>query len=200
MAVSLEEHRLVLLRHAGTEWSATGQHTGRTEVELTDVGREQAAAAAAVLDGLRLVDPLIISSPRRRARDTAELAGLKIDELSEELVEWDYGRYEGFTTPQIRETVPGWLIWTQGAAGGESVEQVSQRADRALTLALQHLPVRDVVFVGHGHFSRAVIARWLELPLPEGIRFGMTPASVAVCSFEHGVRQLAALGLTGYRS
>lgn len=189
----------MLLRHAGTEWSKTGQHTGRTEVELTDVGRRQAATAAAVFDGLNLTDPLVISSPRQRAQATAELAGLKVDELSEELTEWDYGRYEGLTTPQIRESVPGWLIWAQGAADGESVEQVSQRADRAVALALQHLAIRDVVFVGHGHFSRAVITRWLELPLAEGIRFGMAPASIAICGFEHGLRQLAALGLTGYR-
>lgn len=189
----------MLLRHAGTEWSVTGQHTGRTELNLTDIGRRQAASAAVVFDGLTLDDPVVISSPRRRALATAELAGLRVDELSEELAEWDYGRYEGLTTPHIRQSEPGWLIWTHGGADGESVAQVSERADRAIALALPHLASRDVVFVGHGHFSRAVITRWLELPLHDGVRFGMPPASIAICGFEHGVRQLAALGLTGYR-
>lgn len=189
----------MLLRHAGTEWSVTGQHTGRTELELTDIGRQQAASAADVIDGLNLDDPLVISSPRRRARVTAELAGLKIDQLSEDLAEWDYGSYEGLTTGHIRESEPDWLIWTHGSADGESVDQVSERADHAIATALQQLTLRDVVFVGHGHFSRAVITRWLEQPLNQGVRFGMPPASVAICGFEHGVRQLAALGLTGYQ-
>ena len=94
--------------------------------------------------------------------------------------------------------MPGWLIWTHGGKGGESVEEVSERADRAVALALRHMESRDVVFVGHGHFSRAVITRWIELPLSEGIRFAMAAASIAVCGFEHGARQLSALGLTGY--
>jgi probable phosphoglycerate mutase len=193
------ERRLLLLRHGETEWTKTGQHTGRTELELTETGRQEAAAASAALDGLNLDQPLVVSSPRRRARVTAELDGLEIDEVSEDLAEWDYGSYEGMTTPQIREPEPGWLVWTHGCAGGENVKQVSDRADRVVALALQHLRSRDVVFVGHGHFSRAVIARWLELPLAEGARFAMTAASIAVCGFEHGVRQLAALGLTAPR-
>ncbi len=195
--MGLEDHRLLLLRHGETEWSKSGQHTGRTELELTDTGRQQAVATATALADLKLNDPLVISSPRRRAQFTAELDGLRIDETSEDLAEWDYGSYEGLTTLQIRESEPGWLVWTHGCAGAENVKQVSDRADRAVALALRHLPSRDVVFVGHGHFSRAVITRWLELPLAEGARFGMTAASIAVCGFEHGVRQLAALGLTG---
>jgi probable phosphoglycerate mutase len=113
------------------------------------------------------------------------------------LAEWDYGSYEGLTTEQIHETVPDWLVWTHGCPGGESVAQVSERADRAVAMALRHMESRDVVFVGHGHFSRAVITRWVELPLVEGRRFGMSTASIAICGFEHGARQLAALGLTG---
>ena len=140
----------------------------------------------------------MISSPRRRALDTAALAGLAVDEVSDVLVEWDYGDYEGRTTTQIRESDPEWLVWTHGCPGGESVEDVSARADRAVELALGHLESRDVIFVGHGHFSRAVIARWAELPLSEGIRFAMVAASIAVCGWEHGVRQISALALTGY--
>jgi broad specificity phosphatase PhoE len=195
--MGLHDHRLVLLRHGETEWSKSGQHTGRSEIELTDVGRTQAKLAGSVIDELNLVDPLVISSPRKRARDTAELAGLTVDEVSPMLAEWDYGSYEGLTTEQIHETVPDWTVWTYGCPDGETVAQVSDRADVAVARALGNMESRDVVFVGHGHFSRAVITRWVELPLEEGIRFGMITASIAVCGFEHGVQQLRALGLTG---
>ncbi len=195
--MGLHNHRLVLLRHGETEWSKSGQHTGRTEVELTEAGRRQAKLAGGVLGELELVDPLVISSPRQRSLTTAQLAGLSVDEVSELLAEWDYGSYEGLTTEQIQETVPDWLVWTHGCPGGETVEEVSERADAAVATALEHMESRDVVFVSHGHFSRAVITRWVELPLVEGSRFGMITASIAVCGFEHGVRQLQALGLTG---
>ncbi|MGV0676022.1 acid phosphatase [Mycolicibacterium fortuitum] len=191
-------HRLILLRHGETEWSATGRHTGRTEQDLTETGREQAVLARPALAELQLTDPLVVSSPRRRALDTAELAGLHVDEVNPVLSEWDYGEYEGLTTPQIRESVPDWLVWTHGCPGGESLDEVAARADRAVALALEHLPGRDVVFVGHGHFSRAMLTRWVELRVAEGIRLSMVPASLAVCGFEHGVRQITALGLTGH--
>jgi broad specificity phosphatase PhoE len=195
--MGLHNHRLLLLRHGETEWSLSGQHTGSTEIDLTENGRTQAKLAGGVLSGLNLVDPLVISSPRQRALVTGELAGLAVDEISPLLAEWDYGEYEGVTTEKIRESVPDWLIWTHGCPGGESVAQVSERADRAIALALEHLGSRDVLFVSHGHFSRAVITRWVELPLVEGSRFGMRTASIAMCGFEHGIRQLLALGLTG---
>jgi broad specificity phosphatase PhoE len=188
-------HRLVLLRHGETEWSLSGQHTGVTDLDLTDHGREQAVAAGPALAELHLDDPKVISSPRRRAVETAELAGLIVDEKSELLAEWDYGTYEGVTSKEIHKTDPDWSIWTHGGPEGESVAQVSERADRAVALALDLMQSRDVVFVGHGHFSRAVITRWVQLPLVEGSRFGMGPASVAVGGFEHGIRQVTALGL-----
>lgn len=196
--MTLQQHRLLLLRHGETEWSKSGQHTSRTDLELTETGRERAKLTVEAIADLDLVDPLVLSSPRKRALDTAELAGLNVDEVTPLLAEWDYGEYEGLTTPQIRETVPDWLVWTHGCPGGESVEQVRDRADRAIAHALDLMESRDVLFVGHGHFSRAVITRWVELPLHEGIRFGMAAASIAVCGFEHGARQLKALGLTGY--
>ena len=196
VGMGLHNHRLVLLRHGETEWSKSGQHTGRTDLELTDTGRVQAELAGRVLRELELADPLVISSPRIRALTTARLAGLVVDEVSSLLAEWDYGSYEGLTTPQIQESVPDWLVWTHGCPGGESVAQVSARADRAVALALAHMDSRDVVFVGHSHFSRSVITRWVELPLVEGTRFWMLAGSIAVCGFEHGLRQLAALGLT----
>jgi probable phosphoglycerate mutase len=130
---------------------------------------------------------------------TAELAGLSVDEVSPLLAEWDYGEYEGLTTKEIRQQVPDWLVWTHGSPGGESLQQVSDRADQAIAFALEQMESRDVLFVGHGHFSRAVITRWVELPVSEGIRFAMVAASIAVCGFEHGARQLSALGLTGHR-
>ncbi|MBS4729082.1 acid phosphatase [Mycobacterium sp. SM1] len=192
-----KNHRLLLLRHGETEWSQSGRHTGRTELELTDRGRKRAQAAATTLNRLRLDHPVVICSPRRRALVTAELAGLRVDEITELIAEWDYGAYEGLTTEQVRESVPDWLVWTHGCPDGESVAQVRDRADAAIELASRHLATRDVVFVGHGHFSRAVIARWLQLALSEGLRFGMAAGSIAVCGFEHGAHQLAALGLTG---
>jgi probable phosphoglycerate mutase len=195
---SAPSHRLVLLRHGETEWSRLGRHTGRTDLELTDLGRERAKQAAQALADLELDNPLVVSSPRHRALDTAALAGLTVDDVDAVLAEWDYGDYEGLTTPQIRTEVPDWLVWTHGCPGGESVQQVSDRADEAIAYALGQLADRDVVFVGHGHFSRAVITRWVELPLSEGIRFAMAAASIAVCGHEHGVRQLRGLALTGY--
>jgi broad specificity phosphatase PhoE len=199
VSVSVLQHRLLLLRHGETEWSRSGQHTSHTDLELTETGRERAKMAAEALAELEMVDPLVISSPLRRAQHTAELAGLTVNEVSPLLQEWDYGKYEGLTTPQIRETVPDWLIWTHGAEGGESIAAVTQRADGAVELALKHMASRDVVFVGHAHFSRSVIARWVELPVPNGIRFAMAPASIAVLGFEHATRQIIAQGLTGHR-
>jgi broad specificity phosphatase PhoE len=195
--VTIEHHRLLLVRHGETEWSRDGKHTSRTDLDLTETGRKRAELLGEALGELDLQDPWVVSSPRRRAKLTAELAGLTIDEVSPLLAEWDYGVYEGLTTAEIRKSVPDWLVWTHGCEGGESVEQVWKRADQAVQLALNHMDSRDVVFIGHGHFSRAVITRWVELPLPEGARFAMTAASVAVCGFEHGGRQLTALGLTG---
>lgn len=196
--MTIERHRLFLLRHGETEWSANGRHTGTTDLELTDVGRDQARLATEALATLQLTDPLVLSSPRRRALVTAELAGLTVSKITPLLAEWDYGDYEGLTTPQIRETVSGWTVWTHGSPGGESVSDVTVRADRAVALALSHIGSRDIVFVGHGHFSRSILMRWMEMPVSDGIRVSMAPASIAVCGFEHGMRQIAALGLTGH--
>ena len=196
MSVSVGNHRLILLRHGETEWSRDRKHTSRTDLDLTENGRRQAKLAGLTLDHLALENPLVISSPRRRALATAELAGLTVDEVSPLLVEWDYGDYEGLTTHEIRTDTPGWLLWTYGCPGGESVDQVSMRADQAVAYALDRMPDRDVVFVSHCHFSRSVITRWVEQPLREGARYGYATAAVAVCGFEYGLRQLSALGLT----
>ena len=125
--MSVEQHRLLLLRHGETEWSLSGRHTGRTELGLTETGREQAKLAADALDVLSLDNPLVVSSPRQRALVTAELAGLTVDDVSPLLAEWDYGDYEGLTTPEIRQTVPDWLVWTYGCPGGESTQQANEK-------------------------------------------------------------------------
>jgi len=197
--VSVGTHRLILFRHGETEWSRDRKHTSTTDLDLTEVGREQARLAANTLAGLGLDNPLVLSSPRRRALATAELAGLAVDEVSPLLAEWDYGDFEGMTTHDIRTTTPGWLLWTYGCPGGESVDQVSMRADQAVAYALDHMADRDVVFVSHGHFSRSVRTRWVEQPLREGARYGFGTASVAICGFEYGLRQLAGLGITSHR-
>jgi broad specificity phosphatase PhoE len=198
IGVALLQHRLLLLRHGETEWSRSGQHTSRTELDLTEDGREQAKAAGETLANLQLDNLYVISSPRKRALITAELAGVTVDEVNPLISEWDYGDYEGKTTEEIRKTVPDWLVWTHGCPGGETVAQVCERADRAIAMAFGHMETRDVLLVGHGHFSRAVLTRWIEQPLYEGIRVAMVASSIAVCGFEHNVRQISGLGITGY--
>lgn len=188
------EPRVVLMRHGETAWSLSGQHTGRTDVPLTPAGREQARDARSVLERLGLVDPLVLASTRARARDTAQLAGLGRPEITELLVEWDYGDYEGLTTSEIRRTEPGWTVWTHPCPGGERADSVQVRADAVLNRAAD--AGRDVVLVGHGHFSRALLARWVGMPVTEGIHFSMSPAGVSVLGHEHGRRQIASMNVT----
>ncbi len=182
--------RVVLLRHGQTEWATSGRHTGTTDVPLTDVGERQAAAAGELVGELGLRDPLIVSSPRTRALRTAQLAGLTVEREWDALSEWDYGDYEGKTSAEIQRTVPHWTVWTHPCPGGESVEQVGARADLVLSVILPALGERDVVLVGHGHFSRALLTRWLELPVSEGKRFALSPAAYSVLGFEHSFRQV----------
>ncbi|MEV5652065.1 acid phosphatase [Nocardia sp. NPDC052254] len=195
MSASDRNHRLVLLRHGETAWSAAHRHTGRTDIALTDRGEEQARAAASVLTGLDLSDPLVLTSPRKRAVRTAELAGLPTAHVDDDLVEWDYGDYEGLTTPQIRETAPGWTIFTGAVPGGESLTAVSARADRVLESVESALRTRDVVLVGHGHFSRVLIARWAEFPAREGRRFFLSTAAISILGHDHQARTILAHNL-----
>jgi broad specificity phosphatase PhoE len=189
--------RLFLLRHGETEWSRTGRHTGRTDVPLTERGRGLAKAAGVLLRELRGDDPpaLVLTSPRSRARDTAELAGLTVNGVDERLVEWDYGDYEGRTTPEIRESVPGWTVWTHPSPGGETAAQVAARADGLLADVRAALSEGDAVLVGHGHFSRVLVARWVGLGAPDGVRFAMEAAAVAVLGHERGVPRIDQLNL-----
>jgi broad specificity phosphatase PhoE len=190
--------RVLLLRHGETEWSANGQHTSRTDVPLTDRGRtlarETAELGRLLLGGRR--PALVLTSPKARARETAELAGLHPDRVDDRLVEWDYGEYEGRTTAEIREERPGWAIWEHGAPGGETPEQVGARADDLLASVAPELDRGDVVLVGHGHFSRVLLARWIDLAVREGARFLMDAPAWAVLAHEHGdVRCLSHVNL-----
>ncbi|MEV4245181.1 histidine phosphatase family protein [Streptosporangium canum] len=164
-------NEMILLRHGETEWSRDGRHTGRTDLPLTDKGDSQARALAPLVKG-RTFD-LTLVSPALRARRTAELAGLTDYETDPDLWEWDYGGYEGITTPDIRETRPGWFLWRDGVIPGdaehpgESAREVGARADRVIARA--RAVDGDVVLVAHGHFLRVLCARWLGL-LPENGR------------------------------
>jgi probable phosphoglycerate mutase len=183
--------RVYLLRHGETEWSLSGRHTGRTDIPLTDRGRELAVEAGRLVPDLRDTPPaLVLTSPRSRARDTARLAGLHVDDVDDRLAEWDYGEYEGRTTPEIRETVPGWTVWTHPCPGGETADDVGKRADDLIAHVTDALGQGDVVLVGHGHFSRVLVARWIGLPATEGVRFAMGAASWAVLGHERGVPRL----------
>lgn len=188
-------HELFLLRHGQTEWSANGRHTGRTDIPLTAAGENQARAAGRTVAGLCTRPALVLSSPRQRAVRTAVLAGLVIDETTEELAEWDYGEYEGLTTGQIRGDAPGWTVWSQPIPGGETAEQIAARADKVLQRVRETLADGDVILVGHGHFGRVLIARWLGLPATAGVHFGLDPAGVAVLGDERGVPKIQHLNI-----
>lgn len=181
---------LVLLRHGATEWSASGKHTGRTDVPLTLLGEQQAQRMSGLLADRSFV--LVLASPLRRAQETAKLAGLQHVETDANLVEWDYGGYEGLTTTQIRALLPGWSLWRDGVPAGadgqpgESAADVGQRADRVLARVLPVLGRGDVALVSHGHFLRVLAARWLSLPPTGGALLALDTGSVSVLGFEHG--------------
>jgi broad specificity phosphatase PhoE len=179
-----DDAQLWLLRHGETEWSASGQHTGRTDVPLTEHGREQAVAMRSLLDGVR--PALVLCSPSARARDTAHLAGFDDVQIDDRLVEWDYGDYEGLTTEQIRERDPQWDLFTHGVPNGETAAQVSARADEVLTRAVEALPDGPVVLVGHGHFSRSLAARWIGLPVTGGAHLMLSTAAPSLLGMYHG--------------
>jgi probable phosphoglycerate mutase len=184
---------LYVLRHGVTEWAASGRHTGITDVPLTVAGEQQARRAGLVLSQLRgtnMPPTLVLCSPRQRALRTAELAGLTVDEVTEELAEWNYGDYEGLTTEQVREKVPNWTVWTHPIPHGEGAEDVGKRATKLLDRVASAMREGDVILVGHGHFSRVLVSRWLELSASDGVRFGLDPAGTTVLGSERGERQV----------
>ncbi|MBF4604499.1 MULTISPECIES: histidine phosphatase family protein [Curtobacterium] len=180
---------LVLVRHGETEWSKSGQHTGRTDIPLTDNGVEQAKRAGRYLADRSFA--LALSSPLQRARDTAHLIGVD-PELDEDLYEWDYGAYEGLTTPQIKVLRHGpWDLWTDGVPAGdtpgENAAEVRVRVERILNRARPVLAEgQDAVFIAHGHVLRALGAAWIRLAPQDGAVLKLGTASVSVLGYEHG--------------
>ncbi|MFC4051235.1 histidine phosphatase family protein [Actinomadura syzygii] len=181
---------LILLRHGETEWSRARRHTGRTDLPLTERGEEQARALRGALRGRRIVRT--VASPAERALRTAELAGLRVDDVDPDLWEWDYGGYEGVTTPEIQEDRPGWYLWDDGvvpgdaAHPGETVERVGARADAVLARVLPLLTDGDVALVAHGHVLRVLTARRLGLAPAQGRLFALETGTVSALGDEHG--------------
>jgi broad specificity phosphatase PhoE len=174
-----------LIRHAETEWSRDGRHTGVTDVSLTDKGREAARALGDRVGDRRFA--LVLTSPLERARETAALAGLgQGAQIRGDLLEWNYGEYEGVTTAEIRETRPGWYLWTDGAPGGESPAEVSVRCDRVIEEVLR--AEGDVALVAHGHILRALGARWVEEEVEFGGRLYLGTGTLSVLGWEREVR------------
>ncbi|GLW10639.1 phosphatase [Microtetraspora sp. NBRC 13810] len=177
----------MLLRHGETEWSRTGRHTGRTDVPLTPRGEEQARALAPVVGARRF--SLVLVSPARRARRTAELAGAGDYEVEPNLWEWDYGGYEGITTPDIRQSRPGWYLWRDGVVPGdadhpgETAAQVGERADKVIARA--RAAGGEVLVVAHGHMLRVLTARWLGLPPEDGRLFRLDTGTYGALGWEH---------------
>ena len=175
--------QLILLRHGETEWSRTGRHTGRTDVPLTPRGEEQAKALAPLVEGREIA--LALVSPAQRARRTAGLTGLTRVEIDDRLWEWDYGAYEGRTTPAIREERPDWYLWSDGVPEGESVEPVGARADAVIERARPYLAEGDVALVAHGHVLRVLTARRLGLPARDGRLFRLDTGTISTLGTEH---------------
>jgi probable phosphoglycerate mutase len=174
---------LWLMRHGETEWSLSGAHTSRTDLPLTPDGERRAQTLKRLLAGRSF--ELVLSSPMRRAVDTAHLAGYE-PELTDDLREWDYGEYEGLTTAQIQKTAPGWTIWEGTPPGGETIEQVSARADRVIARAAS--VQGDVAIFWHGHMLRVLTARWLGLEPRAGRFFGLSTGTLSTLGFERDTR------------
>jgi probable phosphoglycerate mutase len=173
---------VVLARHGETEWSRSLRHTGKTDLPLTEEGRHQASALGPRLKGWTF--SLVLTSPLQRALETCRLAGYgEQAQVRPDLVEWDYGRYEGLTTPQIQEIQPDWSLWRDGCPGGEQAADVGRRTDRVIA------EVRgvdgDVLIFAHGHVLRVLTARWLGEPPEGGRHYALQTATLSVLSYEH---------------
>lgn len=185
--------RIWLIRHGETEWSRAGRHTGRTDLPLTANGEAAADAIRSELSGVEA--GLVLCSPLLRARETARRAGLTPGAIDDDLMEWDYGAWEGRTTAQIRADLadPGWLVWDHpvppGETPGEQLDQVAERVERVIARCRPVLDEgRDCVLVAHGHVLRILTARWLGLPPIDGRLFSLDPARLSALGFEHETR------------
>jgi probable phosphoglycerate mutase len=179
---------LWLIRHGETEWSASGRHTGRTDIPLTDEGIRQARALGRYLAHRSFA--LVLTSPLSRAADTCGLAGYgDVAQPSEDLLEWDYGQAEGRTTAEMRAQHPGWSVWTGGPPGGETVDEVGRRTDRVIARALEASGA--AALFAHAHVLRILAARWLGLPPDDGRLFALGPASLSVLGWEREGRVIS---------
>ena len=181
----MSEPQLVLVRHGDTEWSQNGRHTSHTDLPLLQSGVQRARRLGPAL--ARFAFARVLCSPLQRARGTAEAAGYgdRI-EIAGDLREWDYGDYEGLTSPEIRERDPGWNLWTDGCPGGESPPDISERADRVIAEAVRC--GGDVLLFAHGHILRSIAARWSDFPVSAGERFLLKPATISILGHEHDTR------------
>ena len=178
---------IVVIRHGETDWSLAGRHTSRTDLPLTEAGRRRASALAPRL--AKRSFSLVLTSPLRRARETCELAGFgAVAEAFEDLREWDYGEYEGLTTPEIRERDPDWNLWRDGCPGGETPERVARRADHALERLRS--AGGDALAFAHGHILRVLAARWVGLEPAAGAHFALQAGAVSVLGWERETRVL----------
>jgi probable phosphoglycerate mutase len=178
--VDRNEQKIYLLRHGETEWSLNGRHTGVTDIPLTENGRKAARLLHPIL--AKMTFSLVLTSPLQRARETCELAGLDQSAVVEpELIEWDYGEYEGLKTDEIRVKRPGWSVFRDGCPGGESPEQIGARADRVL--AKIRATAGNVALFAHGHILRVIAARWINLPPGYGERFLLDTATLNVLGY-----------------
>ncbi len=176
---------LWLVRHGETEWTVTGQHTGRTDIPLTALGRRQAAALGRRLAGRTFA--LVLVSPLTRAMETCRIAGYAdVAKPMDDLLEWDYGAYEGRTTPEIRTQGPGWTIWTGNPPDGETLEHVARRAGNVIAQAAA--AGGDVALFAHGHLLRVLAACWLGLPPDAGRLLALGTASLSVLGYERETR------------
>jgi broad specificity phosphatase PhoE len=188
-----------VIRHGETEWSLNGRHTGTTDIPLTDNGRRLAGLLRPALRGRAFA--LVLVSPLQRARETCELAGVGARAIIEpDLVEWNYGKYEGLTPAQIHEQAPGWLIFRDGCPDGETPEQVGARADRVIARA--RAAEGDVALFAHGHVLRVLVARWLGWPAGAAQHFLLDTGTVNVLDHYHGIPALKTWNapLVGYGS
>lgn len=184
--VDLTKFEAVLMRHGETEWSANGRHTGITDLPLTAAGESEARSMAPHIGGHDY--ELVLTSPLQRARETCRLVGLDSRaQVRDDLREWDYGDYEGLTSPQIRESDPQWLLWRDGCPGGESPQAVSDRCDRVVAELTEFARTEsgDAIVFAHGHLLRSLAARWCQLPIQAGERLMLSTAAASSLSYEH---------------
>ena len=178
--IDRKRHEIWLFRHGQTAWSVSGQHTGRTDLPLTEAGREQAEALGRYLAGRKF--DLVLSSPLVRAAETCRLAGYgEVARFTDDLMEWDHGEYEGLRPADILKKRPGWTIWNDGVPGGETIEQVEQRARNVV--GLTEAVDGGVAVFSHSHLLRILAARWLGLPPDAGRHFDLDTASISVLGY-----------------